>query len=145
MEATKGFNRFLTPTNYYLSEKENNSWRMDDWYETPSQRSLAKQFEVNRSTIVTALEELAADGLIETKVGSGTKVINNTWSLLASTPPPDWTSYVKSSIHRPNISIIQKLIKLKQIRILLDLVLASFLQSYYLKHGWKKSFTLRII
>lgn len=111
----------------------------------PSQRSLAKQFEVNRSTIVTALEELAADGLIETKVGSGTKVINNTWSLLASTPPPDWTSYVKSSIHRPNISIIQKLIKPKQIRILLDLVLASFLQSYYLKHGWKKSFTLRTI
>ncbi|MCM2981158.1 PLP-dependent aminotransferase family protein [Niallia circulans] len=77
----------------------------------PSQRSLAKQFEVNRSTIVTALEELAADGLIETKVGSGTKVINNTWSLLASTPPPDWTSYVKSSIHRPNISIIQKINK----------------------------------
>ncbi|MGO5012547.1 PLP-dependent aminotransferase family protein [Niallia sp. Sow4_A1] len=75
----------------------------------PSQRNLAKQFQVNRSTIITALEELAADGLIEAKVGSGTKVINNTWSLLASTPPPDWISYVKSGIHQPNISIIQEI------------------------------------
>ncbi len=77
----------------------------------PPQRSLAKLFQVNRSTIVIALEELAADGLIESKVGSGTKVINNTWSLLASTPPPDWISYVKSGIHKPNITIIKEINK----------------------------------
>lgn len=77
----------------------------------PTQRNLAKLFQVNRSTIVIALEELAADGLIESKVGSGTRVINNTWSLLASTPPPDWISYVKSGIHKPNISIIQEINK----------------------------------
>jgi GntR family transcriptional regulator, regulator for abcA and norABC len=77
----------------------------------PPQRNLAKLFQVNRSTIVIALEELAADGLIESKVGSGTKVINNTWSLLASTPPPDWISYVKSGIHKPNITIIQEINK----------------------------------
>ncbi|WHY61835.1 PLP-dependent aminotransferase family protein [Cytobacillus firmus] len=77
----------------------------------PPQRNLAKRFQVNRSTIVTSLEELAADGLIESKVGSGTKVINNTWSLLASTPPPDWISYVKSGIHKPNITIIQEINK----------------------------------
>lgn len=77
----------------------------------PSQRDLARQFQVNRSTIITALEELAADGLIEAKVGSGTRIINNTWSLLAATPPPDWIHYVKSSIHQPNISIIQEINK----------------------------------
>ncbi|PWW20449.1 GntR family transcriptional regulator of abcA and norABC [Cytobacillus oceanisediminis] len=77
----------------------------------PPQRNLAKLFQVNRSTIVIALEELAADGLIESKVGSGTRVINNTWSLLASTPPPDWISYVKSGIHKPNITIIQEINK----------------------------------
>jgi GntR family transcriptional regulator of abcA and norABC len=77
----------------------------------PPQRNLAKLFRVNRSTIVIALEELAADGLIESKVGSGTRVINNTWSLLASTPPPDWISYVKSGIHKPNITIIQEINK----------------------------------
>ena len=75
----------------------------------PSQRTLAKQFAVNRSTIVTAFEELAAAGLIESKVGSGTRVINNTWGLLASTPPPDWITYVRSGIHEPNMNIIQKI------------------------------------
>lgn len=77
----------------------------------PSQRSLARLFQVNRSTIVFALEELVADGLIESKVGSGTKVINNTWSLLTSTPPPDWINYVKAGIHKPNISVIQEINK----------------------------------
>lgn len=77
----------------------------------PPQRNLAKLFEVNRSTIVTALDELAADGLIESKVGSGTRVINNTWNLLASTPPPDWISYVTSGIHKPNITMIQEINK----------------------------------
>ena len=77
----------------------------------PSQRNLAEQFHVNRSTIVFALEDLAADGLIESKVGSGTRVINNTWSLLSSTPPPDWVNYVKSGTHKPNMTIIQNINK----------------------------------
>ena len=38
----------------------------------PSQRKLAEEFGVNRSTIINALEELAADGLIEGKTGVGT-------------------------------------------------------------------------
>ncbi|MFB4164969.1 PLP-dependent aminotransferase family protein [Alteribacillus sp. JSM 102045] len=80
----------------------------------PPQRNLANLFQVNRSTIVIVLEELAADGLIESKVGSGTRVTNNTWSLLASTPPPDWFSYVKSCIHKPNISIIQEINKAEE-------------------------------
>jgi DNA-binding GntR family transcriptional regulator len=57
------------------------------------QRNSAKLFQVNRSTIVIALEELAADGLIESKVGSGTKVINNTWSL------KEVYLYVKRLVH----------------------------------------------
>lgn len=76
----------------------------------PPQRTLAKWFQVNRSTIVTALEELTADGLLESKVGSGTIVVNNTWNLLASTPP-DWIRYVHSGIHEPNMKIIQEINK----------------------------------
>ncbi|WP_251027070.1 MULTISPECIES: PLP-dependent aminotransferase family protein [unclassified Bacillus (in: firmicutes)] len=75
----------------------------------PTQRDLAKNFNVNRSTIVYALDELSADGLIESKVGKGTFVVNNTWSLLASTPPPDWNSYVKSGSYRPNNKTIQEI------------------------------------
>lgn len=73
----------------------------------PAQRTLADTFKVNRSTVVFALDELAADGLIESKVGQGTRVVNNTWSLLAAVPPPDWNSYVKSGSYQPNIKIIQ--------------------------------------
>lgn len=42
----------------------------------PTQRNLATQFEVNRSTINLALDELKADGLLESKIGSGTYVAN---------------------------------------------------------------------
>ncbi|MFC5591484.1 PLP-dependent aminotransferase family protein [Sporosarcina soli] len=97
----------LQITTYMKKKIMNGEWTIGT--KIPSQRALAQQFEVNRSTIVTALEELAADGLIESKVGSGTSVVNNTWSLLASTPPPDWTSYVRSGIHEPNIQLIQKI------------------------------------
>jgi GntR family transcriptional regulator, regulator for abcA and norABC len=75
----------------------------------PTQRDLAKKFNVNRSTIVYALDELSADGLIESKVGKGTFVVNNTWSLLASIPPPDWNSYVKSGSYQPNNKTIQEI------------------------------------
>ncbi|MGM0900288.1 MAG: PLP-dependent aminotransferase family protein [Bacillota bacterium] len=94
----------------YMKKKiMNGEWTIGT--KIPPQRNLAELFQVNRSTIVIALEELAADGLIESKVGSGTRVINNSWSLLASTPPPDWISYVKSGIHKPNITIIQEINK----------------------------------
>nr|WP_239585742.1 PLP-dependent aminotransferase family protein [Lysinibacillus composti] len=97
----------LQISNYMKKKILNGEWTIG--MKIPSQRMLAHHFEVNRSTIVTALEELAADGLIDSKVGSGTRVVNNTWSLLASTPPPDWISYVHSGIHEPNMNIIQKI------------------------------------
>lgn len=75
----------------------------------PTQRELAAKYQVNRSTIVYALGELAAGGLIESRVGQGTVIINNTWSLLAATPPPDWNQYVKSGSYQPNIQMIQQI------------------------------------
>ncbi|MCP3762710.1 PLP-dependent aminotransferase family protein [Domibacillus sp. A3M-37] len=53
----------------------------------PSQRVLAEDLSVNRSTVIAALEQLKADGIIEGVMGKGTIVANNTWSLLASLPP----------------------------------------------------------
>lgn len=75
-------------------------------FKLPSQRTLAKQFQVNRSTVVTAIEELIAEGLVETRVGSGTMVANNTWNMLVSNSP-DWEGYVKSGTHSPNLEMIQ--------------------------------------
>lgn len=96
-------------SNYIKGKILNGEWTIGT--KLPAQRTLAKWFQVNRSTIVTALEELTAEGLIESKVGSGTKVVNNTWNLLVSTPPPDWISYVHSGIHEPNIKMIQEINK----------------------------------
>lgn len=75
----------------------------------PTQRQLAKAFDVNRSTIVAAIEELIADGLLEGRTKGGTVVKNNTWSLLSKTPPPDWVSYVRAGTHQPNFSTIQQI------------------------------------
>ncbi|PAD76832.1 PLP-dependent aminotransferase family protein [Paenibacillus campinasensis] len=75
----------------------------------PSQRQLAAQFAVNRSTVIYALDELIADGLLEARVGKGTVVVNNTWNALAAEPPPDWNHYVQSGSYQPNIQIIQQI------------------------------------
>lgn len=73
----------------------------------PSQRDLAKQFGVNRSTVVTALDELAADGLVEGKLGMGTIVINNTWTLMRSAPPVNWNVQVGRGTHQASLSTVQ--------------------------------------
>ncbi|KKI88905.1 GntR family transcriptional regulator [Bacillus sp. SA1-12] len=91
-----------------IKEKiSNGEWTIG--YKLPPQRTLAKVFGVNRSTVVTAYDELIAEGLIEGKSGSGTRVVNNTWNLLATTPPPDWNSYVKVGSHKPNLPTIQEI------------------------------------
>jgi GntR family transcriptional regulator, regulator for abcA and norABC len=94
-------------TDYIREKISNGEWTIG--YRLPPQRTLAKEFEVNRSTVVTAYDELIAEGLIEGKSGSGTRVVNNTWNLLATNPPPDWNSYVKVGTHKPNLPTIQEI------------------------------------
>lgn len=72
----------------------------------PSQRTLAESFGVNRSTIVTAIDELASYGIIEGCHGAGTQIVSNTWSLLLP-PSPDWSNYVSSGFFKANHSTIQ--------------------------------------
>ncbi len=75
----------------------------------PTQRSLAKQFEVNRSTVITAIEDLIAEGLLEGKTKGGTVVKNNNSHLKSKTLPPDWLSYVRAGLHQPNFDTVQKI------------------------------------
>ncbi len=85
-----------------------------DWVigsKLPSQRELAAFFNVNRSTIVQAMDELKATGIIEGTAGGGTRIINNTWSLLMSSAPPNWSSYIKSGSFKSNIGTIQTINK----------------------------------
>ncbi|MCY1638554.1 MULTISPECIES: MocR-like pyridoxine biosynthesis transcription factor PdxR [Bacillus] len=94
----------------FIKEKiGNGEWPIGS--KIPSQRTLAKHFEVNRSTVITALEELTADGLIEGRMGKGTVVTNNTWTLLAKNSAPDWDQYVTSGIQLPSQKIVQEINK----------------------------------
>lgn len=73
----------------------------------PTQRQLASQFGVNRSTVQIALDELRADGLLESKIGSGVFVANNSWNVLLDRAQPNWHRHIESSIHKPNYHTIQ--------------------------------------
>jgi GntR family transcriptional regulator of abcA and norABC len=73
----------------------------------PSQRELANIFDVNRSTVISALEELIADGLLETRLGKGTFVANNTWTLMSVTKPINWNENVTLGIHKASMKIVK--------------------------------------
>jgi GntR family transcriptional regulator, regulator for abcA and norABC len=90
---------------YIKDQITNGTWPIGS--RLPSQRELAKQFGVNRSTVITALDELAADGLIEGRLGMGTVVLNNTWTLMRSNPPVNWNEQVQLGSHQASLAAVQ--------------------------------------
>lgn len=87
------------------------TWPLD--FLLPTQRALAEQYGVNRSTIVEVMDQLQADGLIETRGRQGTFVVNQTWSLLASEQPKHWGQFVGTGFHQANQPIIQRINELE--------------------------------
>ncbi len=75
----------------------------------PSQRTLSDLFNVNRSTVVAAMEELAAEGVVDGNSGGGTVIINDTWTLLPMDRNYNWNNYISSGAHQPNHNIIQQI------------------------------------
>jgi GntR family transcriptional regulator of abcA and norABC len=89
---------------YVLTKITNGEWTVGS--RLPSQRLLAEQLQVNRSTVTAAFEELAAQGLISGHRGGGATVINNTWGIMANRLPTDWGAYVESGQFKPNLPMI---------------------------------------
>lgn len=58
----------------------------------PSQRDLASLFEVNRSTVNTAIDELMSMGILNTKAGKGTFIEGELWNSLVE-PPFGWSNH----------------------------------------------------
>ncbi|WCN39621.1 PLP-dependent aminotransferase family protein [Aneurinibacillus uraniidurans] len=87
------------------SQIERGEWTVGT--KIPTQRQLAAQFNVNRSTVQLALDEVKADGLLESKMGSGVFVANNSWNVLLNRAQPNWQQHIESSIHKPNYHTIQ--------------------------------------
>ncbi len=73
----------------------------------PAQRELAVRFGVNRSTVQAALDELKADGLLETRRGSGAYVSGSAWNALLARSQPNWQRHIRMSVHRPNLHTIR--------------------------------------
>lgn len=73
----------------------------------PTQRELAALFEVNRSTIVSVLDQLKSAGLIESFGRYGTRVAALGWNAVTSHPSKHWDTTVRSGFHKANQPIIQ--------------------------------------
>lgn len=74
----------------------------------PSERKLAEQLGVNRSTVVLAYAELRALGIIESRSGSGTRVSKFKWG---ATPrhTPNWHRYTEGGSFLPNLPFLRRI------------------------------------
>lgn len=61
----------------------------------PPERQLAKQLNVNRSTVQHAFNELVSRGILERRIGSGTWVNSGKWGVLSQ--KVDWQSYLTAN------------------------------------------------
>ncbi|KPV61289.1 GntR family transcriptional regulator [Paenibacillus sp. A3] len=73
----------------------------------PSERKLAEQLGVNRSTVILAYAELRALGIVESRTGSGTRVSKYKWGV---TPKhtPNWHRYVEGGSFLPNLPFLRR-------------------------------------
>ncbi len=78
----------------------------------PSERMLAHHLDVNRTTVVNAYRELAADGLIEGRVGQGTVVLGpdmeEAQGEAPSTVPLSWTRLIRPEIRELGGSLVRR-------------------------------------
>lgn len=74
----------------------------------PSERKLAEQLGVNRSTVIAAFSELRAMGIIESRTGSGTRVSTTKWG---ATPKhtPNWNRYAEGGSFLPNLPFLRRI------------------------------------
>lgn len=73
----------------------------------PSQRDLAVRWEVNRSTVSSAMNELISRGLLETNQKGGTTVANSTWSLMLGGKAADWNRHLSAGRYESNFPVVQ--------------------------------------
>ncbi|MBP0727157.1 PLP-dependent aminotransferase family protein [Bacillus sp. RG28] len=76
----------------------------------PSERHLAKEFNLNRSTVVAAYDELESNGLIERNRGSGTTISKDIWGITKKRIP-SWNRYIEAGSFLPNLPVNQKIRK----------------------------------
>jgi GntR family transcriptional regulator, regulator for abcA and norABC len=81
----------------------------------PSERKLAENLDVNRSTVIKAYEELRARGIVERMTGSGTMVSKQSWGMAPSLTP-NWRQFVEGGVFAPNLPLIRRVREVLQTR-----------------------------
>ncbi|MDZ5473252.1 PLP-dependent aminotransferase family protein [Bacillus sp. 31A1R] len=76
----------------------------------PSERFLANELSVNRSTVVAAYDELESSGLINRNRGSGTTISKDVWGI-TKRRIPSWNRYIEAGSFLPNLPVTQKIRK----------------------------------
>ncbi|MBJ9987624.1 MocR-like pyridoxine biosynthesis transcription factor PdxR [Paenibacillus sp. S28] len=74
----------------------------------PSERKLAEQIGVNRSTVVQAFAELRSLGIIESRSGSGTRVSQFKWGA-SPKHTPNWNRYAEGGSFLPNLPFLRRI------------------------------------
>jgi DNA-binding transcriptional MocR family regulator len=83
----------------------------------PPERQLALQLGVHRSTVTVAYDELAADGLVDRRRGSGTTVRGDLWGVA-----PDWARYLAEGNFGPTAPFTERIAAARRIPGVIDLV-----------------------
>ena len=96
---------------YFSRKIESGDWVSGQFI--PPQRKLAELFEVNRSTIWEAMQELAALGLTERNYGKGTMIVNDAWEMLIAGSTLNWQSYIDKGNFRANVDYIRQINQLE--------------------------------
>ena len=76
----------------------------------PSERNLAKDLIINRSTVVAAYDELESNGLIQRNRGSGTTISKDIWGITKKRIP-SWNRYIEAGSFLPNLPVTQRIRK----------------------------------
>jgi len=72
----------------------------------PPERTLARQYGVNRGTVSAAYEELRAAGLIQSLQGSGTWVSRHLWGVQKV---PNWHQYTTGGAFLPALPLVRRI------------------------------------
>ncbi|WP_426445821.1 PLP-dependent aminotransferase family protein [Paenibacillus sp. S-38] len=81
----------------------------------PSERRLAERMGVNRSTVVQAYEDLRSKGIVESSVGSGTRVSRGVWKHRPGLSP-NWRDYVQGGTFAQSLPYLRRIREVLQER-----------------------------
>ncbi|WP_159462197.1 PLP-dependent aminotransferase family protein [Halobacillus sp. Marseille-P3879] len=104
----------------------------------PTQRELADVFDVNRSTVIHALDTLKGKGIIESTTGSGTYISSNFSSNLSKNLM-NWNDFSKYSVHPTNYDIVRRINNLELDNSLIQLGKGELHQELFPKAAFNKS------